>query len=71
MMMTMHTRVFGAFAALTACPSVTLLSVLALNPDFPIAIYTGWLFTHSALICVGFGVATLVSGICDFVVMRS
>lgn len=64
-MATPQTKVFATLSALSALPSVTLLATLAIDPDFPIAFYTGIAFTHSALVCVAAIVATAISAVCD------
>lgn len=63
--MSTNTKVFATLAGLMAMPSVALLSTLAINPDFPIAVYTGYLFTQSALVCAASFAAAIISSVCD------
>ena len=60
-----HVRIFRAIYCFAAMPAVTLLATVFVNPDFQIEIFTGYLYTGSAVIAVAAGAAWFVSGLID------
>lgn len=64
-MTTTHVRVFRAIYCFAAMPAVLLMATVFVDPEFQIEIFTGYLYTGTAVLAVGAGAAWFVSGLID------